>query len=299
MYHRVGNVPVDPWGLAVTPLNFERQIEILMKRRQVVSLRDLPEAVRRWRRGRRPIVAVTFDDGYHDVYLHARPVLQQHRCPATVFITTGAIDSGREFWWDALGLVLLETSVLPPNLALRIRDVDHNFSFSPGNDAVERDRIYRAVWALLRPLEQDLRNGLLDELMAWAGCDPKPRPSHRAMTSREVAELSDELISIGAHTVTHPTLPALTPQAQYEEVLKSKLAAETMAARTVDLFSYPYGDFNEGTVAAVKKAGLSIACTVESTFVPRSFDPLRLPRVYVGDWGAESFARHLERDPYR
>ena len=45
--------------------------------------------------GRRPAVAITFDDGYDDNYREVFPVLVKHRFPATFFITTGLVDGDR------------------------------------------------------------------------------------------------------------------------------------------------------------------------------------------------------------
>jgi len=38
MYHRVADIPVDPWGLAVHPARFEEQIVRLKRLRRVVHL---------------------------------------------------------------------------------------------------------------------------------------------------------------------------------------------------------------------------------------------------------------------
>jgi peptidoglycan/xylan/chitin deacetylase (PgdA/CDA1 family) len=38
-----------------------------------------------------PMVALTFDDGYHSLYTHARPLLAQYGFAATLFLTTGAV----------------------------------------------------------------------------------------------------------------------------------------------------------------------------------------------------------------
>jgi peptidoglycan/xylan/chitin deacetylase (PgdA/CDA1 family) len=39
----------------------------------------------------RPVVALTFDDGYASLYTHARPVLAQHGFAATLFLTTSPV----------------------------------------------------------------------------------------------------------------------------------------------------------------------------------------------------------------
>ncbi|GAB3635965.1 polysaccharide deacetylase family protein [Hymenobacter arcticus] len=49
----------------------------------LASLRQPPGAA--------PVVALTFDDGYHSLYTHARPILAAHGFAATLFLTTAAV----------------------------------------------------------------------------------------------------------------------------------------------------------------------------------------------------------------
>jgi hypothetical protein len=46
------------------------------------------------------VFVVTFDDGYANNYLHALPILEQLRVPATIFLATGFLDSGEPFPFD-------------------------------------------------------------------------------------------------------------------------------------------------------------------------------------------------------
>ena len=55
-------------------------------------------------------VAVTFDDGYRDNYLHAFPILQRYSIPATIFLATSAIGSDRQLWHDDVFSAFRETA---------------------------------------------------------------------------------------------------------------------------------------------------------------------------------------------
>src|SRR5436309_3311860 len=103
MYHRIG-VPDadDPWALAVSPDHFAQQLDALRRHRQVISLKEL---VSRLSERDLPIdsAVITFDDGYADNLHVAKPLLEQHKLPATVFVTAGAVGREAEFWWDELG----------------------------------------------------------------------------------------------------------------------------------------------------------------------------------------------------
>jgi peptidoglycan/xylan/chitin deacetylase (PgdA/CDA1 family) len=111
MYHRVSTTWHDPWTLNVSPENFAEQLEVIVRTRHVMSLREF---FQRFRSNTLPrgAVAITFDDGYADNLHVAAPILKRFDVPATLFITTGYLDRP-EFWWDELGRLLLLSSSLP------------------------------------------------------------------------------------------------------------------------------------------------------------------------------------------
>ena len=101
MYHRIAVPKVDPWGLTVSPERFAEQVQALRARRTILSTDAF---VARLRSGDLPhdAVALTFDDGYLDNLRQAKPILEAAGVPATVFLATGRIGTGEEFWWDEL-----------------------------------------------------------------------------------------------------------------------------------------------------------------------------------------------------
>lgn len=86
--------------LAVTPDHFAAQIAFLVK----CGFRGttFTEAITGARRGRR--VAVTFDDGYRSVAELAKPILDRHGMPATVFVPTDHIGSEKPMSWPGIDL---------------------------------------------------------------------------------------------------------------------------------------------------------------------------------------------------
>jgi peptidoglycan/xylan/chitin deacetylase (PgdA/CDA1 family) len=73
---------------------FERQVAALAEFAEVVPLLELPGRLRGRGAGGRPLVSLTFDDGYASFHEHALPVLKRYGAHATAFVVTGSI--GRE-----------------------------------------------------------------------------------------------------------------------------------------------------------------------------------------------------------
>ena len=102
LYHRVTELDSDPQLLAVKPSNFEAQLDVLKSVATIVPLRELQETIARRGSGR-GLAAITFDDGYADNFEIAKPLLEARAIPATVFVSSGFVRSGRGFPWDAPG----------------------------------------------------------------------------------------------------------------------------------------------------------------------------------------------------
>jgi peptidoglycan/xylan/chitin deacetylase (PgdA/CDA1 family) len=298
MYHRVADLAIDPWGLAVHPARFEEQIDALTRQRRVVHLHELLEAEECRSSRDKPLAAVTFDDGYHDVYANARGILGLYDCPMTLFVTTGAIGESREFWWDSISRIFLETELLPPSITFATAGKTCHWSVPPFDQRSGREEIFYKVWASLRRMPYNAQMRHLEEIGRWAGCNLTARKSHRAMTREEVRNIiSDGLVVIGAHTVTHPTLPAHLYETQYYEIAESRRVCEELIDSPVNAFAYPFGDHDDATVAAVRQAGFALACTVDAGVVRAGTDPIRLPRIYIGDWNGDEFQKRLAEDP--
>jgi peptidoglycan/xylan/chitin deacetylase (PgdA/CDA1 family) len=107
------------------------------------------------------------------------------------------------------------------------------------------------------------------------------------MSRAEVGDLSHGE-EVGDHTQTHPHLPTLSTSQQQTEIVgaKNDLADLGITAHT---FSYPYGEYTQGTVQIVKDAGFSGAVTTVETAATASSDPFQIesPSLQVSDTPAQ------------
>jgi hypothetical protein len=88
----------------------ERHLDWIGRRYQVVGLEELRSRFVTRARTERPIAAITFDDGYRDVYEQAFPLLIRKGVPATVFVATNYVGTAGVLPHDRLYLLLARAS---------------------------------------------------------------------------------------------------------------------------------------------------------------------------------------------
>jgi peptidoglycan/xylan/chitin deacetylase (PgdA/CDA1 family) len=314
LYHRVATLKSDPWGLAVTPGRFDEHLQVLREHATAMKLGELNEALRNGRLPERAVV-VTFDDGYLDNLRNAKPLLERHNVPATVFVASGFIGRKREFWWDELDRLVLQPGVLPERVQLDVDGMAYQWELGETADYTEeefrshrgwkawkggknpRHELYTSLYDLLRPLNQAMLREKLGEVRRWRIDEPGRRPWHRPLTVEELGSLQGGgLVEVGAHTVNHPLLADLPLRRQRREIEESKARLEEILGHPVQSFSYPYGkprDYSAQTVDVVRKAGFACACSTSVDVVRQFSDPFQLPRVWVRDTSGEKLAKQL------
>jgi hypothetical protein len=164
LYHRVGVSVSDPWGLSVSLTHFDEHMEVVRRMTRPLRLGSLVESVRLGR-GEAGAVAVTFDDGYADIVVNAAPVLERHDVPATLFLTTGAIGSSREYWWDELERLVLGADSFPARLRLDIEGQCEEWSLGVTAPAAAEDARDWRAWSRTVP---SARHALYRDL--WQRC---------------------------------------------------------------------------------------------------------------------------------
>ncbi len=287
LYHRVlpERIP-DPFELVVRVRRFADHLAYLTARYEVVPLERMVDDLLAGRQPRRRQVAVTFDDGYADNFLHAYPLLQRAGVSATIFLPTDYVDSGQDFWWDRLRRPLVSSDVT----AVSVPSLGRSYTLT--DRFARADAVIDLTLAMI-PLAPTIRESLLRTLETTAA----PSPGDRPLAWSEVREmLAGGLVSFGAHTGSHPRLAALTwPEAEAEVVRsRERIYAELGVSPTV--LAYPYGgpdDVSAETKKIVRRSGFRAAFMAEPGIVAAATDPFAVPRVTVGDWSVPRLDEEL------
>lgn len=284
LYHRCAVLETDPQLLAVTPENFAHQVKWLKERYPLLRF-DEP-----WDSVREPSVVLTFDDGYWDNYAYAVPILERLQVPATIFVSTERIGTGKEPWCDDVErLVLLNDNLLGAKIHLDLREQGEMDVFIADEDV--RRALYYRVHDAVRLMQPSEREDVLAKIEDAYGA-VSVRPSHRYMTETELQELANsQYITIGGHTVTHSRLSVLSYEKQREEIEGSVRRLETIMHKKVTTFSYPFGgkaDYNADSVAIVREMNLKTASNFPGR-VYRNTSLHEIPRMIVRNWDWTTF----------
>lgn len=105
LYHRVSDQFRD--NVTVGIERFDQHMAYLARHCHVVSLKQVVEGDYP-RNASKPVIAVSFDDGYLDNFENAAPILLKHQIPCTFFVSTEKVRDNKPFDHDlrALGFGL-------------------------------------------------------------------------------------------------------------------------------------------------------------------------------------------------
>ncbi len=292
VYHRV-NDDRDPFFYAMTVSRFRAEMEYLAKNFHLVSLDQLA-CGQLPTNGNRYCVAVTFDDGYRDNFLYAAPILQKLGIPATIFLTTGYIESGQLPWYDQVRLAFKLTR--QPHIALQ--EIGGPVSALDTDYVRLQALAYTLNW--LRQADEPSRSHLLEELFRALRVPTPLNMPNTLLGWDEIRQMSRQGITFGAHTVTHPVLSTLPVSRLQEEILGSKKTVEKRLQRSIQHFAYPFGkkaDFSADAKQVVRAAGFVTAVTTISGVNDPQQDPYELKRFCLREPDLGMFG--LKLDWYR
>jgi peptidoglycan/xylan/chitin deacetylase (PgdA/CDA1 family) len=286
-YHRI--VPtniiesgrIDDGLVSATPAEFAEQLAILSRHFAVVTLDEVRNALYRRRRLRPESILITFDDGFDDLYEHARPALKAANLPYAVFLATDMVGHPQSFWYERVFVGVRnypgDTLELPPPVGtVALGDIPQrcaaaaamvNRLKSVGN--AERESIVAAI----------------DQLASGAGRETM-RPISRPISLDELRALHVGGAAIGSHTCSHPILSRCDPPRLNRELTESKRILEAWTRSPVRTLAYPNGqteDIGDTVRQAAIDAGYEVAfSTIAGSNSLPAQDPMMIKRITTG-----------------
>lgn len=195
-------------------------------------------------------VVVSLDDGYADNLNQALGLLETYDIRAIVFATTGFIDRSCAIAERVVARVAQNRQ--PDEPLLRRLNVAQ----------LDGPSLYKALRKHLRKTTLATRLEIQNALQQTYDIDTKSLMADM-LTINQLAELdAHPLVTVGAHTVHHPSLEQCTNAELASEFGDSKRLLELWLERSVDAVAYPYGKHDRRVRRAARAAGYSRAFTI-------------------------------------
>jgi peptidoglycan/xylan/chitin deacetylase (PgdA/CDA1 family) len=284
-YHRVVENFHSSAAYSIAPMlislrTFESQLDWIGQRFEFISLDDLADGMEGKKRFPKPVAAITFDDGYVDVYRYAFPVLKRKGIPWAMFVVTDRLGTSALQTYDELYLLLVNgfSSWKQPRRYLHrlllgqeipvpvLRKLDEN-----------TDGPVRAAWTLMENLSQREMQRVVAALCEEGEIPSAATAELGTMSWEMLREMSQAGVTVGSHTRTHPYLTRETWGRVLDETRGSRQELQNQLGKSIDHFTYPSGAFDSGVVSAVAASGYRCAYTACQHRDER-FPQLTIPR---------------------
>lgn len=280
-YHRVldddpATFPFDEELISATSAAFQTQMEFVRRHFQVVSFADLHRCALEDKPWPDRALIVTFDDGYADNYSHAFPILKEKDLPATVFLATSFMESGRLFWWDLVAYCFKQTALE----AVQLPEIASESLLL--SDAMPRRQSINRVLLWTKRAADATKNEFLQRLPQILEVEIPANLGHGMHLSwPQVREMAQHGIEFGAHSISHPILTNVEHEQLKLEIRGSKRAVEEHLGGEALTFCYPAGQFNAAVQDEVRSAGFRFATAFHEAISHSKPDHFALPRIHV------------------
>lgn len=291
MYHRIIDTPKsDPFrlGMCVDRTHFAEQLDFLT---QVFTPVTVDEAVQRMRQGKplpRNALSVTFDDGYQDFADLAVPVLKRYGCPATLYVSTGGIETRERFWWDRVIESFAGTRRSRLDLDISDDAGERHQQIALGNRRRALIRTLDLLWN--QPAAQ--LESLVSRIEIDLG-DSDSVPKARRLGLDDIAAFDREAVEIAAHCEHHVDMTRVRADALLRDITESRRRLEEATGRKITGFAYPGGRQDSATRQLVQRAGFSYAAGTTKGVNRPPFETFNLQRIGMPDTTIPDFKRCL------
>lgn len=224
--------------------------------------------------------AITFDDGFENNFSVAAPILRSYHVPATIYVTTGFIESDSTSWIDIIESAFERT--------------DSQVCQLPGSDQIYEIFTKEQKIRLLDKIRQLVKNDCNIDPYSYAselcmilgvkGFQSDPSLDLK-MNWNQIYQLhNDPLFAIGGHSHTHRILSYLSQRDMEKEIADSLLLLKTHLQSPIIHYSYPEGMsfcYSEDIINKLMKYGIVCCPSAECGDNSITDDLFHLKRIAV------------------
>jgi len=280
-------------GMYLSSESFEDHLDWLVKHFRVMPLEKIIGMIRSGTRWEKALCAVTFDDGWKDVYDHAFPLLRKHSVPATVFSVGSMIGLQGPGDLDSVFEAIQMADNVSDAAVSGISEIDALIRSDAIQDRVEKAR---QVTDLFRELPYDKYKEACANINRYLyntfDLDPV-RWKYRTMSWDEMRELQKHAIDFGYHSKTHPMLTKVPDSLLETEIALPFEEYKKEGIFLKPIFCYPDGKFSGAAMSVLEDEGYAGAVTLQRGYNDSATAPFLLKRINIHEGNAGKRARFV------
>jgi len=231
LYHAVSNSPL-PWLEQLYHVrssnDFEKELEFLLKHFEPVELDGLTKE-----KSKRPVMHLTFDDGFKCLLESAVPILIRKGIPATFFINSAFVDN-KSLMFRLLAELISNKLRKDHKLGIKLLPLLNSSDTKeiPGKLNQLKYSDTEILTQLAKEVEIDVEQFLVDQ---------KPY-----FETDDLRQLQKHGFSLGSHSIDHPQFDLLSRSERLSQAL-GPLKTATNEISYSSAFAFPFTDHGVGS----------------------------------------------------
>ena len=274
LYHLVfpNATPKDAWnaGDIIRLSAFQRHLRWLRKRFEILPLDAYMSAFHKNPGDLKGKFALTFDDGYQQVYDLVAPFLKKEHIPATFFAATSHLEDGELLWFVYFNALCSEQCYEHIDIEGKTYSLtDRKSSLGAWQKLIHLARKSGKPIEFARGIAQKYPLPA-DSIQKYAG-----------LTTDQIKQIGEfELFDVGGHTHRHPYLDQIPKEEQIKEIQHNKEILERLTGQPLRYFAYTGGLYNADTIKAVKVLGFQAGFAINPKNIGQE-KAYEMPRVDI------------------
>jgi len=232
--HRISDERNTFWN-PIKPKTFDQLLGYAKKHYQVIGFEELSQSEFN---SKKPLLILSFDDGYYDFYEFALPLLKKHGLKSNHNIVNECANKNMTIWTERLN-VLFEYALqneIPLSINLGIKTV------SVKEFAGSWMSFYLDVFKTMLEIPFSQRLEVIDSIAEQLSVDS----NRRMMNWDELRECSANQVEIGSHTYSHDSIGTISDESILKrEIIASKTEIEDKLGKSANVFALPNGQTGE------------------------------------------------------
>jgi peptidoglycan/xylan/chitin deacetylase (PgdA/CDA1 family) len=282
LYHGVAKSDLS-WlnGRHLIKEEFEKHIRYIAKNFTVLPVAEVFELYRNGQAlsQKKPILGITFDDGFVNNLTEAVPTLTKYNIPATIFaVSLPLTNVDTPLWPDTIEMVQakVKTEFLFDNLKI----VNKSGRWFTQEGVSISDYVKSLPYKTRDLALTALRHQYLDE----GYMNTVPTEAYKLLNASQLYDLAQtDLITIGSHSHLHYNLATLSDEDIKTELTISKKLLEEATKKPVDQLAYPDGSYDERVKRIAESVGYKYQMAVDYRLSDDAGDTRVLPRFCISN----------------